>query len=58
MVSAGQPQRIVALHTAGTDNDVVQRIVECMTEVQRAGNVGRRITIENIGPGRLGSALK
>lgn len=42
MVSAGHPQRIVALHTACTDNDIVQRIVECMTEVQRAGNVGRR----------------
>src|SRR5215469_1034455 len=42
MISARHPQGIVTLHAACTDDYVMQCIVECMTEVQRAGNVGRR----------------
>ena len=42
MVGADHPQRVLALHPRVADEDVLQRIVERMADVQRAGDVGRR----------------
>ena len=42
VIGAGQPQRVVALHPARADDDVLQRDVERVAEMELAGNVGRR----------------
>jgi hypothetical protein len=42
MIGAGHPEGVVALHAAHADQDVLQRIVEGMSQVQRAGDIGRR----------------
>ena len=42
MVGADHPQRVLALHPRVADQDVLQRIVERMADVERAGDVGRR----------------
>jgi hypothetical protein len=42
VVGARQPQRVVAIHPLVADEDVLQRVVERVPPVQRAGDVGRR----------------
>ena len=42
VVHAGQPQRAVALHAAAADQDVAQRVVQRVTDVQDARYVRRR----------------
>jgi hypothetical protein len=42
MVHADDPQRVLALHPRVAGQDVLQRIVERMADVERAGNVRRR----------------
>ncbi len=42
VVGAGHPQRLVALHPVVADQDVLQRVVERVAEVQRGGDVRRR----------------
>ena len=42
MVHARLPQHVLAAHALEADEDVLQRVVERVTHVQRAGDVGRR----------------
>ena len=42
VVHARQPQRLVALHAAAADQDVDQRVLERVADVQAARDVGRR----------------
>ncbi len=42
VVHAGQPQRLVALHPPAPDQRVLDRVVERVAHVQRAGHVRRR----------------
>jgi hypothetical protein len=42
MVGAGLPQHVLAAHALEPRQDVLQRVVERVTHVQRAGHVGRR----------------
>ena len=42
MVGAGHPERIEALHALHPNQDVLQRVVERVAQVQSAGHVGRR----------------
>ena len=42
MVHARLPEHIVALHALAADQDVLKRVVESVTDVQRTGDVGRR----------------
>jgi hypothetical protein len=42
VVGAGLPQRVEAAHPVPADQDVLQRVVEGVAHVQRAGHVGRR----------------
>ena len=42
VVHARQPQGVVALHAAAADQDVDQRVLEGVADVQAAGDVGRR----------------
>jgi hypothetical protein len=42
MVHAGLPENVLAAHALEADHDVLQRVVERMAHVQRAGYVGRR----------------
>ena len=42
VVGAGQPQRVVTLHPARAHDDVLQRDVERVAEMELAGNVRRR----------------
>src|SRR6185312_17228883 len=42
VVHAWQPQRAVALHAAAADEDVAQRVVQRVADVQDAGYVRRR----------------
>ena len=42
MVGADHPERVLALHSGMARQNVLQRIVERMADVQRAGDVGRR----------------
>ena len=42
VVHAGQPQRLVALHPPAPDQGVLDRVVEGVADVQRAGHVRRR----------------
>ena len=42
MVSTRHPQRLVSLHTAPTNENILQRIIECVTHMQLSRNIGRR----------------
>jgi ribosomal protein S18 acetylase RimI-like enzyme len=42
VVHAGQPERVVPLHPAAPDQDVLDGVVERVADVQRAGDVRRR----------------
>ena len=42
VIGARHPQRLVALHTLGADEDILQGLVECVAHVQLAGNIRRR----------------
>ena len=42
VVGAGHPEDVVALHPPPADQDVLQRVVERVAQVQRAGDVRRR----------------
>jgi hypothetical protein len=42
MVGADHPERVLALHPGVARQDVLQRVVERMADMQRAGDVGRR----------------
>ena len=42
MIGARYPQRVVALHSAGSYDHVLQRVIKCMTEMERTSNVRRR----------------
>ena len=42
MVGTGHPQGGIALHTLGTDQNVLQSVVKSVTHMQLAGNVGGR----------------
>ena len=42
VVGAGHPEAVVALHPPPADQDVLQRVVERVAQVQRAGDVRRR----------------
>ena len=42
MVHARLPQHVLAAHALEADQDVLQRVVERMAHMQRAGDVGRR----------------
>ena len=42
MVGSGHPERVEALHPFHPDDDILQRIVQCMSKMQRAGNIRRR----------------
>ena len=42
VVGAGHPQRLVALHALGADQDILQRFVERMAHVELAGHVRGR----------------
>ena len=42
MIRARQPQRIIPLHPAETDQDILQRFIERMAHVKLPRNVGRR----------------
>ena len=42
VICAWHPQRVVTLHAFEADDDVLQRIVEGVAEVERAGDVRRR----------------
>ncbi len=56
MVGAGHPQRVVALHPAGAHDDVLQGYVEGMSQMELAGDVGRRNhdREDRSGAGRVG----
>ena len=42
MVAARDPDRVVALHAVVADQDVLQRVVECVAHVQLARDIRRR----------------
>ena len=42
MVHARLPQHVLAAHALEADQDVLQRVVERMAHMQRAGDIGRR----------------
>ncbi len=42
VVGAGHPERVEALHPLHANQDVLQRVVQGVAQVQRAGHVGRR----------------
>ena len=42
MVGSRNPQRIVALHSLVTDQDILQGIVQCVSHVQLSCDIGRR----------------
>ena len=42
MIGARHPQRVVALHPPPADENILQRVVQRMPQVQRAGHVRRR----------------
>ena len=42
MIGAGHPQRVEALHPLEADQDVLQRVVQRVAQMQRAGDVRRR----------------
>ena len=56
VVGARLPQRVVALHPARAHDNVVQRDVQRMAEMQLAGDVGRRNydREDRAGTGRIG----
>ena len=58
MVGARHPQRLKTLHPLLTDEDVLQRVVQGMAEVQRAGHVGRRDDDRVRLAGRIRLAMK
>jgi len=43
MIHANNPQRILALHPLVADDDILQRIVQRMADMQRSGDIGRRV---------------
>jgi hypothetical protein len=56
MVGADDPQRVLALETLVADDDVLQRVVERVADVQAAGDVGRRVDQrERLRPRALGA---
>ena len=50
VIGARHPQRFVALHTLGADQDILKRFVECVAHVKLAGNIRGR---DNNGVGFL-----
>ena len=42
MIRARQPERIIPLHPAETDQDILQRFIERMAHVKLPCNIGRR----------------
>ncbi len=42
VICAGHPERVITLHPFETNDDVLQRVIERVAQVQRAGDVGRR----------------
>jgi hypothetical protein len=42
VVGAGHPERVVAVHPLVADQDVLQRVVERVAQMKRAGDVRRR----------------
>ena len=42
MVGAGHPEGVVAAHAVVAGQDVLQGVVQCMADMQHAGDVGRR----------------
>lgn len=58
MVGAGQPERRIALHPPGANDDILQRFVERMPHVELTRDVGRRDN-DGIGPlGRIDNGVK
>jgi hypothetical protein len=49
VVGAGHPEGIETAHPVVTDEDILQRVVERMTQMQRRGNIGRR-DHDRVGP--------
>jgi hypothetical protein len=43
MVGTDHPQRILSLEPGMAGEDILQRVVECMADMKRAGDVWRRI---------------
>ena len=57
MVGAGLPQHVLAAHALEAAQHVLQRVVERMAHMQRAGHVGRRNhDAVGLGAGALGPA--
>ena len=42
VIGARLPQHVTPAHALEADKHVLQRVVECVTHMQRAGHVGRR----------------
>ena len=42
VIGAGHPERVEALHPFHADQDVLQRVVQRMPQVQGPGHIGRR----------------
>ncbi len=42
MIGAGHPEGVEALHAFPADENILQRIVERVPQMQRAGHIGRR----------------
>ncbi len=61
MVGAGHPQGLESLHPFLANENVLQRVVQGVAEVQRAGHVGRRdddaVGLAAVGSARYGNSL-
>ena len=56
MVHADHPERVLALQPGVADEDVLERVVERVADMERAGDVGRRDDDgEGLGLGPLGA---
>ncbi len=55
VIGAGHPERLEALHPFLADEDVLERVVQSVAEVQRAGHVRRRDD-DRVRPSAPGSA--
>ncbi len=42
VIGSRHPERFVALHASRANDDVLQRVVQSVAKMQRAGHVGRR----------------
>jgi hypothetical protein len=53
VVGAGHPERAIPLHPPGPDDDVLERVVEGVAQVERACHIRRRDHDREHRPGRL-----